>query len=98
MYTTIILNIAKIDIRDSAHWYEQQKRGLGKRFIFQVRTTIHLIQKNPTTFNVKYDDVRTAVLSVFPYMIHYSVDEDNKLVIVSAVFHTSQNPKNWRRI
>lgn len=30
MYKIIILPLAKKDIRDSAHWYEKQKKDLGK--------------------------------------------------------------------
>ena len=46
--------------------------------------------------NVRYDDVRIAVLSIFPYMVHYTVDEPNKTVIVSAVLHTSRDPELWK--
>jgi hypothetical protein len=29
-------------------------------------------------------------------MIHYIVDDHNKTVIISAVFHTSLNPDRWK--
>ena len=38
-----------------------------------------------------------VVLKVFPFMIHYTVDEDNKTVIVSAVLHTSRDPQEWKK-
>ena len=95
MYKVIILPLAKKDIRATFNWYEQQKIGLGVRFSANLRNKVYLIQQNPTSFNCKYDEVRIAVISVFPYLILYRIDEDNKSVIISAVLHTSQNPKNW---
>jgi plasmid stabilization system protein ParE len=97
MYRALILPLARKDIRDSAFWYEHQQPGLGKRFMAEVRDKVHFIQHNPESFNVKYDGVRAAVLTTFPYLIHYSIDNNNKLVIISAVLHTSRNPKTWKK-
>lgn len=96
MYNSIILPLAKKDIRDSAHWYENKQQGLGKRFTAIIRDRVHLIQQKPESFNVKYDNVRTAVLTDFPFMIHYWIDESRKVIIISAVLHTSRNPKIWK--
>ncbi len=30
-------------------------------------------------------------------MIHFSIDEQNKLVVVHALFHTSRNPETWNK-
>jgi plasmid stabilization system protein ParE len=95
MYRAIVLPLAKKDIREVALWYEEKQTGLGKRFTEQVRESISFITKNPKAFNIRYDNVRTAVLRVFPFMIHYTIDEGNKTVIVSAVLHTSRNPETW---
>jgi len=93
MYRALILPLARKDIRNSAFWYEKQHQGLGRKFMLQVRDKVLFIQQNPESFNVKYDEVRTAILATFPYQIHYSINENNKSVIISAVFHTSRNPK-----
>jgi len=37
MYDAVILPLAKEDIREAAHWYNDKKRGLGLRFTAQVR-------------------------------------------------------------
>jgi hypothetical protein len=39
--------------------------------------------------------VRTAVLDVFPFMIHYLIDEPGKKIVIIAVLHTSRNPEIW---
>ena len=97
MYKSHILPLAKEDIRDAARWYNKQSQGLGKRFTSEVRDSVRYIKQNPTACSIRYDQVRTAVLRVFPFMIHYTVDEENKTVIISAVLHTSRDPKVWEK-
>jgi plasmid stabilization system protein ParE len=97
MYKSIILPHAKEDIREAATWYNTKRDGLGKRFTADVRETVRYIKQNPKAFNTRYEKVSTAVLNVFPYMIHFTFDEANKTVVVSAVFHTSRDPELWRK-
>lgn len=96
MYKSIILPLAKEDIREAALWYNKKQNGLGKRFTGQVREKVRFIKQNPKACNVRYDNVRTAVLNVFPFMLHYTIDESNNTLIVSAVLHTNRNPDVWK--
>lgn len=96
MYKSIILPLAKEDIREAAKWYNKQQKGLGKRFTAEVREKAHFIRQNPKASNMRYKNVRTAILNVFPFMIHYTIDEKDKTIIVSAVLHTSRNPELWK--
>jgi plasmid stabilization system protein ParE len=95
MYKSIILLLAKEDIREAAKWYHKQQEGLGKRFIAEVREKVHFITQHPKASNIRYDDVRTAILNGFPFMVHYTVNEKNKSIVISAVLHTSRNPELW---
>ena len=97
MYKVIILPLAKKDIKEAALWYNKKQKGLGKRFILQIRRKINLLRQEPYEVAVRYDDVRTAVLDVFPYMAHYSIDERQRLIVISAVLHTSRNPDLWKK-
>ncbi|MCF8358253.1 MAG: type II toxin-antitoxin system RelE/ParE family toxin [Prolixibacteraceae bacterium] len=97
MFKLKILPLAKADIRDATLWYETQQKGLGKKFISEVRRRINFIKQHPTASVIRYDNVRTAVLKIFPYMVHYTIDETNRLIIISAILHTSQNPKKWKK-
>lgn len=96
MYKVIILPLARKDIEEAANWYNQKHPGLGKRFIAHVREKTRFIRQNPKAVAVRYDDVRTAVLDTFPYMIHYSIDEDNKSIIISAVLSSRRDPNVWK--
>jgi len=97
MYKSVILPPAKEDIREAAKWYNKKQQGLGERFTAEVRESVRFIIQNPTACNIRYDQIRTAVLKVFPFMIHYTIDEKSKTVIISAVPHTSRDPKEWDR-
>ena len=61
----------------------------------EVREKVYFIRQNPEASNVRYNNVRTVVLNMFPFMIHYILDEKNKTIINSAVLHTSRDPKLW---
>lgn len=97
MYKAIILPLAKLDISEAASWYNSKQKGLGKRFTNEVRSKVLFIRKNPKAVAIRYDDSRCAVLDVFPFMVHYTIDELNKTIIVAAVFHTSLNPERWKK-
>lgn len=97
MYNAVILPLAKQDISDASAWYNSKQKDLGKRFAKEVRSKVLFIRENPKASAVRYDDTRCAVLDVFPFMIHYTIDEANKTIVVAAVFHTSLNPERWMK-
>lgn len=96
MYKSIILPLAKQDIKEAATWYNERQPGLGKQFTDHVRKTVHYIRQNPKAVAQRYNNVRTALLDTFPYMIHFAVDDDKKSVTVLAVLHTARDPKAWK--
>jgi len=97
VYKSIILPPAKEDITEAAKWYNEQKAGLGKRFTAHIRDKILYIRQNPKQIAIRYNTTRTAQVDTFPYMIHFSIDEENKTVIVSAVYSTQDNPEKWTK-
>lgn len=96
MYKPIILPLAKQDIREAADWYNTKQKGLGKRFTKAVKDKVYYICQNPEAIAIRYGTVRTAFLDIFPFLIHYSKDDRQKTILISAVFHTSRNPDLWR--
>jgi len=94
MHKVFILPAAKQDIKDAADWYNKRQKGLGKRFTKEVREKVKSISENPLAIPVRYDEIRTAVLHTFPFMIHFSLDE--KMIIILGVYHTSRSPSIWK--
>lgn len=84
------------DIQEGIDWYNKQQDGLGRQFYAEVKTSIEELKTHPF-FQVRYDDVRCLPLKKYPYMIHFTVDEENKQVIVRAAFNTSRDPEIWKK-
>lgn len=85
---------ARLDIKEASEWYEEKEKGLGRRFAKTIREEIGFVAKNPESIALRHKEIRTCVVSVFPYMIHYYTDKNN-LVIV-GVLHTSLSTKKWK--
>lgn len=96
MYKAKILPLAKRDISEAAKWYNSKQKGLGMRFSSEVRSKVLSIQANPASYSIRYDEVRCSVLDVFPFMVHYTINEEESSVLIAAVLHTSMNPDNWQ--
>lgn len=43
MYKSVILSLAKQDIKEAAEWYNERQPGLGKRFTSHVKKLVHYI-------------------------------------------------------
>ncbi len=67
---------ATAQIIQIATWYNEQKKGLGKRFKDHLKKEVAEIKKNPFTRSFRYDGVRFAIVKKFPYAAHYTIDED----------------------
>ncbi len=83
---------ALLDIREARSWYNLQQKGLGKRFVEDVRKTVASIKSNPYFASVKFENMRTAACETFPYALHYEIDEVEKLVRIVSIFHFSRRP------
>jgi hypothetical protein len=81
----------KSDVRESRKWYNDQQKGLGKKFYEDVKSGLEAIRKTPN-FAVRYDRIRCLPLKKYPFMIHYQVDESNKTVLFLACIHCSLDP------
>lgn len=91
-YNIDLDSVAILDLQKAIDYYDQQQPGLGKKFEITIDKHFSALSKNPF-LQVRYDTVRCLPFKKFPFMIHFTVDEENSTVRVSAVFHTSLNPK-----
>ena len=97
MWQAEIIFQARKDIEKTVIWYNERKVGLGKLFLDHLSADVSIIQLNPYAFALKYQVVRSKVMTTFPYMIHYFIDAKNHKFIIIAVFHTKLNPSNWKK-
>jgi len=93
-YKIFIALKALRDIQRAADYYNTQRKGLGKKFVEDVKNEVDAVATAPFSRAVRYDDIRFAVLSRFPYAAHYYVERDK--VIILAVVSMFMNPEtSW---
>lgn len=95
-YEIVIDPKAIQDLQKAITYYEEKQQGLGKKFGNVIDKHFQQISKQPF-YQIRYDKVRCLPVRKFPFMVHYFVDEIEKKIYVSAVFHTALNPNKWEK-
>ena len=62
-----------------------------------MKEAFEIICKNPSGFQIRYDDNRIYFTKIFPYGIHYQYIAKKNEVRIKAVFHTTRNPQIWEQ-
>ncbi len=91
-YRVLFLNEAREDIKEAISYYHSLMPDLAKRFRQDLKSIVFLLQKRPKTFGFRYQAFRTVNLQVFPYQLHYQIDEKRHQVVVFAVLHGYRDP------
>ena len=81
---------AFFDIREAFLYYEEQKVGLGNRFLDTLENYIERVQKYPEHYQIKRKPYREVFIKHFPYLIIFEIEA--KKVIIYAVFNTWKKP------
>lgn len=85
--------IAKLELEDSAAFYEVQVAGLGRRFREEVKSGLRRIKENPETWPKERGDIKRYLLHTFPYKILYSIEKD--YIYIIAIAHCHRRPDYW---
>lgn len=91
----VIRPAAQRDVADAAEWYENQRSGLGKRFLGEFGELLDRIANGPARFPVIAWDIRRALMNRFPYAVYFAVSE--RCIAVIAVLHQSRHPTTWKQ-
>lgn len=89
-----LLPEARVEFNEATDWYEQQRSGLGTKFVARVRESLGRIAADPQRHATVYLDVRKVLVPKFPYVVLYR-DDLNEILVIS-VFHTSRDPSIWK--
>ncbi|MDZ7758071.1 type II toxin-antitoxin system RelE/ParE family toxin [Rhodohalobacter sp.] len=94
-FTAVIDPRAMQDVQEAIEYYDEQQSGLGEEFEHHLNEHLLLLENNPF-FQVRYDAIHCLPLKRFPFMIHYSIQEDQQIVTVLAVLNTFRSPRIWK--
>ena len=67
---------ASKNMKAAYNWYEKQKTGLGKQFIYVIQRYFDRIKANPEIYSLRRDNIRRCVVKPFPFLILYYVSKD----------------------
>lgn len=87
------LKLAKLEFHASITYYEQQEKGLGKRFQNDIQASINRIKNFPNSYQKVSNQIRRCTLHRFPYNILYLFEEDTILIV--AIAHQHRVPEYW---
>ena len=59
---------------------------------------IESLSIRPKIYAVRYKKFRCMELKVFPYMVHFVVNDENKTVDVFLIIGTKENPEKWGKV
>lgn len=91
MYTVLVEDRASEEIQKGMEFYDEQVQGLGARFKDAVDKEFSALAQNPF-YQIRYNDIRCKPVKKFPFLIHFQVNETEKIVLVFAVIGTSTDP------
>ncbi len=92
--TVRFLEIARVELREAAQYYEAQRRGLGAEFRDEIRLTLERIKHFPDAWQTLSENTRRCQTRRFPYGVIYRVEPDGILVV--AIAHLHRRPGYWR--
>lgn len=76
---------SKLDLKEAITYYSAISDGLSDKFKFEVSDAIDRISLNPEHFQKRYRDIMIVFTKVFPFGVHYLVDEN--IVYVQRIIH-----------
>lgn len=68
--------------------YENVSSKLADRFHIEFWNKIDNVKENPLHFQIRYKSIRIAHLKVFPYSIHFIIEEE--IIRVFKILHQKQ--------
>lgn len=83
------------ELEDAIGWYEEQGSGLGVELANEIHQAFAEIAEHPLRWPrwAVHDVFRKRVLSRYPYVVFYAVDDD--AVRIVAVAHMRRRPGYW---
>jgi hypothetical protein len=91
-YKIVYFDEVKLDIKEAKDWYRFQVKGLEKRFALDIKTAILRLKDRPEVHAIRYRNIRIAHPDVFPYSIHFYIDEPAQTIVITAIVHNSRDP------
>ncbi|MBL7700850.1 MAG: type II toxin-antitoxin system RelE/ParE family toxin [Ferruginibacter sp.] len=84
---------ALIEFKDTVSWYTVRSNRAAENFVTAIKEKIASICKNPHIFRNPYKHFRQTSLKKYPFYLIYFIDEKEKTVILTSIYHHKRNPR-----
>jgi plasmid stabilization system protein ParE len=92
VYSIFYFDEVEIDIKEARSWYKATNEKLEKRFVDAIENTIIKLQEWPKAYGIRYKNVRIAHPPIFPYSIHFYIDDVENRIVIIAIIHGRRHP------
>lgn len=76
----------------------ERSKQASENFEAAVDERINLLRSQPDRYKKSYKQFHEVVLKKFPYSILYLINEKEKQVVISSIYHHRRNPeKKYRK-
>ena len=96
-YQIFYFDEVEIDIEESRSCYKATDKKLEERFIEAIENTITRLQAWPKAYAVRYKNVRIAHPPIFPYAIHFYIDDIEDTIVIIAIIHGRRHPDKAKK-
>ena len=86
--------LAEFELNDAAVFFENEREGLGVRFLAAVQDAVAHIQQHPQASPVIIEDIRCKLVRKFPYSIMFSIKPDH--IRILALANQKRRPFYWQ--
>jgi plasmid stabilization system protein ParE len=84
---------ARLDVEDSAAWYEDQEPGIGEKFHAAVQLAEQKVRRSPLQGAPHRRNTRKWRVARFPHNLIYREEPDR--IVVVAVAHSKRREDYW---
>ncbi len=92
-YTVQLLPVVYKDLQEAKAWYNAKGEGLGEEFKKEVNKEIAYIGAYPRHYQKKYKELRSSMVTRFPYRIYYLIEEADKRIVIMGVLYGGRDPE-----
>ena len=86
--------LAELELNDAKVFFENEREGLGLRFLSAVEAAVAQIQQHPHASPIIIEDIRRKVLRTFAYSIMFSIKPDR--IRILALANQKRRPFYWQ--
>ncbi|MDF1882109.1 type II toxin-antitoxin system RelE/ParE family toxin [Sulfurimonas sp. MAG313] len=82
---------AQQELDEAFTFYEYQQKGLGKRFVKELKFSIYRIKEFPLAWQNITKSTRRCLVKNFPYGVVYQLEKEKIIIVAIANLHRKPN-------